>query len=822
MRTLLRDVRYGLRMLGKNPGFTAVAVLTLALGIGATTAIFSVVYGVLLRPLPYPEPDRIVSLYEVNSRGGHMHFADPNFADVRTGAHTLEAAAEYSSWQEIVSGGAAPTRTETASISADFFRVMGIQPIRGRVFAPQEQKFGAAPTALVSYSYWEQVLGGAQDLSTVKLKISGKAASVIGVLPAGFHFPSGSDVWVPRELYETLTSRTAHNWLVAARLRSGVTVAQAHAELYGIARRLKQQFGQDTMMEDVSVARLADDMTAPVRTALEMLLGAVGFLLLVACANVANLMLARAAARERDLAIRAALGASRRKLALQFLTESLLLALAGGALGAFAASWGVDALLALAPGNIPRLGEVSVNLPVLAFALGISLLVALALGAFTALRATSRNLQGTLAEGGFARTGSLRLQRLGRGIVAAQLGVTLILLVGAGLLGRSLLRVLSVDPGFRTDHIVTMDLTLPTDLINPWEEKDSDQIRRVQFIHEVLGQLSRLPGIREVGGANALPLTTGLADGGYILMNPGDKLPTMEDYEQLFHDRARTGDANYCVASPGYFRALGIPLLQGRMFGESDTMDSPPVALISDSLAREKWPNQDPLGHLIEFGNMDGDLRFLTVVGVVGDIRQDSLEAKPFPTIYVDYAQRPQRASDFTFVIRTDADPATLIPSARRVVHDLAPEIPPRFETFDQVTASSLQTRRFNLILVAVFAASALILAAAGVFGVMAYSVERRTREIGVRVALGATRSQVLSLVIGQALTTAAIGVGAGLLGSLALTRLVQSLLFGVKATDPVTFVLVALLLTVVALAASFIPARRAAKVDPMVALRYE
>ncbi len=822
MGTLLQDVRYGLRMLGKSPGFTAIAVLTLALGIGATTAIFSVVYGVMLRPLPYPQPDRLVSLYEVNARGGHMHFADQNFADVRSGARALESAAEYSSWQEIVSGGAVPTRVETASVSADFFRVMGIHPIRGREFALPEQKFGAAPAALVSYNYWQQVLGGAQDLSTLKLRISGKAASVVGVLPPGFHFPSGSDVWVPRELYETLPSRTAHNWRVVARLRPGVTPAQAYAELHGIARRLKQQFGQDTMMEDVSVTRLADDLTSPVRPALVMLLGAVGFLLLVACANVANLMLARAAAQERDLAVRAALGASRRKLALQFLTESGLLAVAGGALGVVAAAWGVDALLALAPGNIPRVEEVSLNLPVLAFALGISILVAMVLGVFTALRATSRNLQGTLAEGGFARTGSLRLQRLGRGIVAAQLGVTLILLVGAGLLGRSLLRVLSVDPGFRTDHIVTMDLSLPADLANSWEEKDSDQIRRVQFIHDVLGQMSHLPSVHEVGGTNALPLTTGLSDGTYVLMNPGDKLPTMEEYEQLFHDHSRTGDANYCVASPGFFRALGIPLVQGRMFDDRDTMDSPPVALISESLARERWPNQDPLGHLIEFGNMDGDVRFLTVVGVVGDIREDSLENKPFPTVYVDYAQRPQRANDFTFVIRTDADPAMLIPSVRRIVRELAPDIPPRFNTFDQVLSSSLQSRRFNLILVAVFAASALILAAAGVFGVMAYSVERRTREIGVRVALGATRRQVLSLVVGQALLTAAIGVGAGLLGSLALTHLVQSLLFGVEATDPVTFVVVALLLALVALAASLVPARRAAKVDPMVALRYE
>jgi putative ABC transport system permease protein len=816
MSTLLQDVRYGLRMLAKNPGFTAVAVLTLALGIGATTAIFSVVYGVLLRPLPYPEPNRIVELWEVGEKGQHMNFADPNFADVHSEARSLESAAQYASSLRVISGGSEPTRTMSSAVSSDFFRVMRVSPVRGREFSPQEQKFGAAPVALVSYSYWQRYLGSPHDLSSIKLKVSDQAASVIGVLPPGFHFPFESDVWIPRELYEMLPSRTAHNWHVIARLRPGVTSAQAHAELSGIARRLKQQYGQDTMMEGVAVARLEDAMTASVRPALAMLLAAVGFLLLVACANVANLLLARAAARERELAIRAALGAGRRRLVGQFLTESFLLSVAGGALGVAVAAWGVDALLAMAPGDLPRLGEVSVNVPVLVFALGISVLVAFVLGGATAMRATSRNLQGALAEGGQARTGSVRLQRLGRGIVATQLAVTLVLLVGAGLLGRSLLRVLSVDPGFRTEHVVTMDLALPS------ADKSADQVRRVQFLQEVIGKMNHLPHVQEAGGTNGLPLTNGLADGTYLLMSPGAKLPSMSELEQLFHNPSRTGGANYCVASSGYFRALGIPLLRGRLFDEQDTMDAPHVALISESLAREKWPNENPLGHAIEFGNMDGDLRLLTVVGVVGDIREDSLEAKPFPTIYVDYQQRPQSTDRFTVVMRTDADPEGLISQARQVLRGLAPDVPPRFSTFDQVLASSLQSRRFNLMLVAVFAATALLLAAAGVFGVMAYSVERRTREIGVRVALGATRRQVLSLVLGQALLTAAAGVAAGLLGSLALTRLVRSLLFGVSATDPLTFLAVALLLTGVALAASFIPARRAAKVDPMVALRYE
>jgi putative ABC transport system permease protein len=816
MSALLQDVRYAVRMLGKNPGFTAIAVLTLALGIGATTAIFSVAYGVLLRPLPYPQPNRIVELWEVNSHGGRMNFADPNFSDIHSESRSLETAAQYGSSLRVISGGPEPTRTMSAAVSADFFRVMGVHPVRGREFTPRDQKFGAAPTALVSYNYWRQYLGSPEDLSAVRLKISDQAASVVGVMPPGFHFPSDSDVWIPRELFETLPSRTAHNWHVIARLRPGITPTQAHVELSGIARQLKQQYGQDTMMEDVAVARLGDAITAPVRPALLMLLGAVGFLLLVACANVTNLLFARAAARERELAVRAALGAARRRLVRQFLTETFLLSVAGGGLGVLAAAWGVDALLAMSPGNLPRLNEVSINLPVLIFALAVSLLVAVVLGGFTAVRATSRDLQGALTEGGHARTGSLRLQRVGRGIVASQLAVTLVLLVGAGLLGRSLLRVLSVDPGFHTEHVVTMDLALPS------ADKDADQIRRVQFLQEVIGRLGRIPHVHQVGGTNGLPLTTGLADGTYLLMDPGQKLPNMSELEQLFHDKSRTGDANYCVASAGYFRALGIPLLRGRMFDEHDTMDAPHVALISESLAREKWPNEDPLGHAIEFGNMDGDLRLLTVVGVVGDIREDSLEAKTFPTIYVDYRQRPEATNGFAIVMRTDGDAGAVIAQARKIMRGLAPDVPPRFMTFNQVLGSSLESRRFNLLLLVVFAATALLLAAAGVFGVMAYSVERRTREIGVRVALGATRRQVVALVLGQALGTAAAGVAAGLLGSLALTRLVQSLLFGVSATDPLTFFAVASLLTGVALAASFIPARRASKVDPIVALRYE
>jgi predicted permease len=817
------DLRYGLRLLRRNPGFAAVAILTLALGIGATTAIFSVVYGVLLRPLPYFEPDRIVELREVGAKGNRMSFADPNFEDVRARNHSLAGVAEYAWWLTSVSGGSEPTRTLVAYASRDFFPVMQVQPTLGRGFAPDDQRFGAAPVALVSYAYWKQYLGGATDLSRLRLTVENQSAAVVGVLPPGFRFPGDSDVWVPRELLQRLPSRTAHNFHVIARLRDNVSLARARAELSAIAALLKRQYGRDTMMVDVAAIPLQENLTSGARPSLLILLGAVGFLLLIACANVVNLLLAQAAARNRELTLRSALGAGRRRLVRQFLTEALLLATTGGALGVLAAMWGVRALSAIAPHDLPRLEDVAVNLPVLLFALGISVLVAAALGILTALRATSGESPRALAEGARGEAGTLHAQRVGRVVIAAQLAITLVLLVGAGLLGRSLLRVLSVDPGFRTDHIVTMDLALPpADSAARWAQVERDKQRRVQVVNELFARLRRLPGVQDVGATNALPLAGDVADGTYVLMNPQDPVPgTMRDLEALFHQSWRTGDADYCATSEGYFRALDIPLLRGRLFDGRDTMDAPHAALISQSLAREKFAGQDPLGHLIEFGNMDGDLRPLTIVGVVGDVRSGSLEARPRPTIYVNYRQRPQ-ATRLMVVMRAGAGPAAILPAARDVVRTLDPDVPPGFSTFSQIFSASLDTRRFNLILIAVFACTALLLAMAGIYGVTAYSVARRTREIGVRMALGASAGSVLRLVLSQGMLTAAIGVAAGVAGSFALTRTMQSLLFGVSATDPLTFAGVALLLALVAFLASYLPARRATRVDPTVALRYE
>ena len=837
---LLQDMRYSIRVMRRNMGATVVSVLTLTLGIGASTAIFSVVYGVLLRPLPYEKPEQIVRVWEVSSKGAQMQFADPNFTDFRAQNRALQGLAEFASWPLSVSGGSEPKRLMTASVSSDFFPILRVKPVLGRGFVPEDQHFGAVPVVMVSYNYWKQYLGGAGDLSSLKLNVGDRSSSVVGVLPPRFRFPDGADLWSPREIEATLPSRDAHNWQVIGRLRDGVTLEQARTDLSAIARKIKQQYGQDAELTAAAVFPLREALTSDVRPRLLILLVAVGFLLLVGCANVMNLMLSQAAAREGELAVRAALGASRTRLVRQFLAETLLLSSFGGVLGVLAAYFGVRVLLSAAPSDVPRLSDVSVNIPVLLFAAVLCVVVAAVLGVFIALRATAGDVRSALVEGGRGQASGMASQRLGRTIVAGQLAVTLVLLVGAGLMGRSLLRALSIDPGFRTEHVITMDLALPGAFEN------DQKVQRAEFINELFMRLRRLPGVEDVGGTNALPLETGVAsDGTYAVLNPQQLAPatlalmdraahgSMETdpvlmkelvgfLQGLFRDPAHTGYADYVVASEGYFRALGIPLRSGRLFDDRDAFDAPHAALISESLARAQWPGQDPIGRTIEFGNMDGDLRLLTVVGVVGDVRERSLEHPPRPTIYVNYRQRPQATARFSVVMRSSAAPGAILPEARKIVHDLDPNVPPSFSTFTRVFAASLNTRRFNLLLVGLFAVTALCLAVAGIYGVLSYSVARRTREMGVRIALGASVNHVLKLVLKQAMRTALAGVLLGMAGAFVLTRLMQSVLFDISPTDPLTFSGVAALLLLVAFLAAYVPARRATRVDPMIALRYE
>jgi putative ABC transport system permease protein len=816
LHTVISDCRYGLRQLRKNPGFTVVAVFTLALGIGATTAIFSVVYGVLLRPLPYPDSSRIMGVFEVNSGGRWSRLADPNFDDFRDQNRSFQAMAKYHGLIASVSGASQPTRTTAASVSPDFLKVFGIQPILGRDFSVNDSKKGAAPVVLVSDGYWREYLGSLRDLSQAHLRIDGAAFSVIGVLPAGFQFPPDVSLWLPADLDGENRSRTAHNYSAVGRLRDRVTVEMANRDISAIARRIHDTSSEqnDYLLKDGIVVSLQDSITGKARSPLLMLLGAVGFLLLVACANVANILLAQASVRQRELAIRSALGAARGRLIRQFLTEACLLSLAGGGLGVLGAFAGVAGLVALAPRDLPRLDSVSINIPVLVFALLLSIAVAAGLGAFTAARATSGDVRRGLVEGGRGQAGSQASQRVGRVIAAAQIAITLVLVVGAGLLGRSLLKVLAVNPGFRVDNIVTMDVSLPS--VDDPKAKAGQGI----FFSNLIDRLKQIPGVRKVGATSGLPMDGGLPDGMFLLMTQNEIPKTMGDFGLMFQQKERIGNADFCVATDGYFQALGIPLIRGRIFDERDGANSPHVAVISESLARDRWPNQDPIGHTIEFGNMDGDLRLLTIVGVMGDTHEDGLDAPPRPTVYVNLFQRPPAA--ITLTMLSDAETRSVASTARGILQDLNPEIPARFRTFSQVYSASLGSRRFNVILIGFFGITALLLATTGVFGVMAYSVSRRTREIGVRVALGAATSDVLRMILGQGLRTIFIGVAIGITGSLALTRTVESLLFGVTATDPLTFGGVTLLLVGAALLACYIPARRATKVDPMIALRFE
>jgi predicted permease len=824
IETFLQDVRYAMRMLRKNPGFTAIAGFTLALGIGASTAIFSVVDAVLLSALPYAKPEKLVRVWEKSPDGRLMNLADPNLDDFVTQNDTFTDLAGYEYWLSSVAGGSEPVRVNVASVSRGFFKALGVEPFRGRAFAGDELQVYGAPAAIVSHSYWQRSLGGAADLSKIHLKMEGAVYSVVGVMPEGFDYPPDVAVWIPRELYPELPGRTAHNWRGLGRVRDGVTIAQARANLSAIARRIKEEYGKEVDLNDAAVVPLADATVGDVRAALLTLLGAVGLLLVVACANVAGLLVARTSARRKELAVRVALGAGRGRLIQQFLAESFFLSVAGGALGVVIAIVAVKALPAILPTNLPRQEGMAVNAPVLLFAFAAIVAVAVSLGLFAAWRPITGDLQEALTAGSRTHTSPGTSQRLRGFLVIGEIAATLVILVGAGLLGRSFLQLISTNPGFSGHNLMTMEFSLPTP---QWQQgmEDPEVARQIHLVEDILTRLRGIPGAETVGVAGALPVAAGdsLADGNFLILN-GAKAPAdFNEFSRIAQNPAQVGRAYYCVASEGYFRTTGIPLIRGRIFGNQDDWNSLNVAVISESLARQRWPNQDVIGQVIEFGNMDGNLKPVTVVGIVGDVQANGLDLPPSPIIYVDYRQRGMKAnSSPTIVMRSAAPEGQIVAAARGIFHDLAPDVPVKFSTFRDEMNGWLASRRFLLLVVGLFAAAALTLAAIGIYGVVAFSVARRTQEIGVRMALGAQRSDVLRLVVGEGARLALFGVAIGIAVSFAITRLISSLLFGVSATDPLTFASVAALLSLAALAASYVPARRAMRVDPIVALRYE
>jgi putative ABC transport system permease protein len=822
VETFGKDLRYGLRVLRKSPGFTIAAVLTLALGIGASTAIFSVVDAVLLRPLPYPHPERILQVMEQAANGHRMSLADLNYEDFRTQNNTIDNLAEHSDWRASVAGGSEPVRENVAIVSSGFFPAMGVEPLRGRRFAADEQKLHGAPAAIVSYAYWQRYLGGAEDFSQFHLSIEGTVYPVVGVMPPSFNFPPGAAVWTPRERTAELTSRTAHNFRAVGRVKDGVTVEQARANLSAIAKRIRAEYGKKVDLTDAYVVPLGEAMVGDVKTALLTLGGAVGLLLLVACANVAGLLIARSSARKKELAVRSALGAGRGRLAQQLLAESLTLALVGGGIGFLIASWAVKLLPAIVPANLPRQEGIAISAPVMLFALGATVAVAIALGLFGAWRAAVGDLQEALSAGSRSDSGTGGGQRLRSALVIGEIATTLVILVGAGLLGRSFVRLIETSPGFQTEHLVTMEFSPP----NQWTETFSAPavVKQAQQLDAVVERLKAMPGAESVGLVGAMPVAQGddLADGDFLILH-GRKAPaSFEEWDQMDQSPALVGHAEHCVASEDYFRTMGIPLMRGRMFGAQDGPETQHVAVISEALVRLRWPNQDPIGEQLEFGNMDGVMTPLTIVGIVGDVRARGLDRPPAAIIYTNYRQRGMSTESPTVLMRTTARVAAIVPTARAIFHDEEPDVPVKFSTFDAEMGGWLAERRFLLLLVGVFAAAALALAAIGIYGIVAYSVARRTQEIGIRVALGAQRGDVLRMILGEGARMALIAVVIGIVASAAVTRLMASLLFGVSATDPATFAAVAILLGAVTIVASYVPARRATRVDPIVALRYE
>ena len=826
METLIKDLRYGIRSLARRPGFTAITILTLALGIGASTAIFSVVDGVLLRSLPYPDAEQIVQLREVNERGGRMAFAEPNFTDVRARSHSFAGVAQYTGELTTITGGSEPVRASTYTVSADFFNVLGVKPLLGRTFAPEESKAGGARVAVVSYGFWQRLLGAKSDLTGTSLRVMNENLNVIGVMPAGFAFPRTAEIWIPREMFPAEISRSAHNWSVVARLRPNVTVEQAYADVSALSKQLKQEFRKDMDAVDFTVIPQHEYMVGNVRGALLMIFAAVGFLLLVACANVANLLLAQVTTRQREFSVRAALGATRWRLARQFITENLLLVLIAGALGVLFAFWGVNLLLSLNQQALPRASEIGVNARVIGFTLGLSVLIAVVLGIVPLLRFTTKDVEANLREAGGGTLGYAG-QRSRNLLLVAQTALTLILLVGAGLLGKSFYRLLQIDPGFRTESAVAMELSLPSPPTDesryqklmqsygrlmergeaPAEDTKftAEEERQRLFQQQLLDRLSNTPGVIAVGTINSLPLSGDGADGNFLVNN----------------NPARQGHADYRLASSGYFAAMGIPLLRGRTFDATDQVNVPNAAVVSQSFAKKYFANEEVFGQTIQFGNMDGDLRLLHIVGVVGDVHDSGVDVAVGPTVYGNALQRLP-SSTWNLVARTQAEPGSLVPVMRETVRSLDSQLPLKFRTLDQVFSSSLDQRRFSLVIFGVFGVAALLLAALGIYGVTAYVVTQRTREIGIRMALGARMSDVLKMVLGYAMTLVVIGTILGLAGAFAVTRVMSSLLFAVTPTDLVTFVAVPVVLLLVALLACLIPARRATKVDPLVTLRYE
>ena len=806
LENLLQDVRYGLRMLVKNPGFTTVAVITLALGIGANTAIFSVVNGVLLRPLPYREPDRVVVVMFRNLKTGETFpLCDADFLDWQAQNQVFESVAAFSGSGFNLTGSGPPAHLFGDVVTAKFFSTLGVKPVLGRTFLPQEDKPGSPPVVVLSHSLWQERYGSDPNLIGQSIELNATGTTVIGIMPANFLPGSETRLWADLVI-KPPRHRGPYYLTGEARLKPGATMADARADLDAIHRRIEAENPLTNAHIAFQVTPLEDAIVGEVRPALLLLLGAVTFVLLIASANVAHLFLARATVREKEFSVRLALGASRSRLVLQLLTESILLAAVGGIFGLVIAKWGVRVLLALSPSNLPRLHEIRMDGSVLGFTCVIALTSGILFGLSPAIQSGRAQLNESLKEGGRTGSGGPRRSRARNLLAVAEIAMSFVLLVGAGLMLKSFSRLETVSPGINPSDVLTAQIELPSQTY-----RDDNKVGK--FYQRLLVKVEALPGAESAGVGMSLP----------------PNLLTVSDYFTVEGQRPvserELGLADVISVSPDYFRALGVPLLEGRLFNDQDRQDRPKVVIINQTLARRNWPNESPIGKRLKLGGAERPNNpWKEVVGVVGDVKYSGLEAPPEMVLYEPYLQSAW--SSMYLVVRTSrkmGHPADLSRSIASAVWSLDKDVPVAdLRTMEQRLSDSLGLPRFRTVLLVTFAIIALSLAVVGIYGILSYSVTERRHEIGIRVALGADHRRILKLVIRQGMALALTGVAIGIAGAVILTRFMSGLLYGVKPTDPLTFGAVAVILTVVALAAITIPARRAAKLDPMVALRHE
>jgi putative ABC transport system permease protein len=806
MDAFLKDIRYGVRSLLKRPGLTSIAVFTLAIGIGANSAIFSVVNSLLLKPLQFPELERVVAIWENQPSRGVVHneASMANFLDWRAQNHTFEQMGLYRWWSTNLTGLETPERIQGFLVTANFLDVLGVKPMMGRGFLADEDQPGKDPVVILTHGLWQRRFGSDPNIINKTITLNGISRLVIGVMPQGFKYPRGADVLAPLTITPELArSRQSHSYEIVGRLKPNVTVESAQADLSTIAARLEKEYAESNTGWGVVVYPIIDDTVRLYKTAVLVLMAAVGFVLLIVCANVANLMLARAASRQKEMALRTALGASRWRLIRQLLSESLILALVGGTFGVLVAYWGVDLLRAVNPGDAakfaPGWDQLGVSLPVLGFNLGLSIFSGFLFGLAPAWQISRTDLNGALKEGGRqSSSGSHRLRGL---LVISEVALSLMLLVSAGLLMRSFLSLLKTNPGFNAENLLTMNLVLPA-------AKYKEEPQRASFYSDLVERVNALPGVESAAAVNYLPLGGSNSSDAFLIEGVAEPPPGQD-----FIGR-------YRVCTPRYFETMGIPILQGRSFTEQDKAGAPPVIIVNETLAKRYWPNGDAVGKRMRFTGPPDKAPWMQVVGVAQDVKHQ-LDLPNTPDFYLPHAQ--DSWSSMVLVARTKVEPLALAATARQQVWSIDKDQPVfDVRTMEQVRAISVSVYSFSSGSLGIFAIIALLLAAIGIYGVMSYAVLQRTQEIGIRMALGAQAADVLKLVVRNGMVLALIGVVAGLAGAFALTRLLTSLLFGVKPTDVVTFSIVTMGLLLVALLACYVPARRATKVDPLVALRYE